>query len=72
MSVSEEADWTDFYMPLTVAPQCRELLDVHDGELTTVLSREEEARLVPAAVLDLEEDEEKQIISIGNTYTVTS
>lgn len=70
--VSEEADGTDFYTPLTVALQCWELLDVHDGELTTVLSREEEARLVPAAVLDLEEVEKKYKAQIGNTNTVTS
>lgn len=70
--MSEEADGADFYMPLTVALQFWELLDVHDGELTTVLSIEEEARLVPAAVLDLEEDEKKSIVQIGNTYTVTS
>lgn len=40
-------------MPLAVALQRWELLDVHNGELTAVLSVEEEARLVPAAVSDL-------------------
>lgn len=41
--VSEEADGTNFYMPLTVVLQCRESLYVHDRELTTVLSIEGEA-----------------------------
>lgn len=41
--MSEEADGTNFYMPLTVVLQCWESLYVHDRELTTVLSIEEEA-----------------------------
>lgn len=67
--MSEEADGTNFYMPLAVVLQCWESLYVHDRELTTVLSIEEEAWLVPAAVLDLEE-EKKYMVQIGNTKSV--
>lgn len=69
--VLEEADGTNFNMLLAGALQCWELLDVNDRELTTVLSIEEEAWLVPAAVLDLGEDGKKYILQIGNTNTVT-